>query len=431
MRARESQLDKTYPEPPGPGHLTIKAYDSRKQAMSDQHQAFHDNWAAQGGMPHHFDVGRLSSPMWQVYRNFFNKQHKEKKRPERAGKKRYRKPLKADWESKWEHPDKHGQTTKEMLNMTTEQRDIDEVTNNEWISNQVVDDVLKKDFVDLKHKSKNDGNAENIMVIPSTFWQAIGRLNVDPAELKRYAKYKFWKGQAPQDYSKVLIPFVDAGHWVLAVMNFEKDRLEIYDSKFKAESYYWSIRRSFKNFLKVANGDSGKLCDTFFLDTKVPHQSDGHSCGLYVIAFARSIMKHTPFPQTYDSAMNSTKDLEKVLRADRVHLVAKLQKYRTQKFRGHKYTGSQKDIADKAAAKAQRKQEKARKKAEEEAKKKEEEAKKKEEADAKQAQVREDGKKKMFEVMKTRQWKTPAPEPEPEAWRKPTIRKKATPRKRK
>jgi hypothetical protein len=65
--------------------------------------------------------------------------------------------LKADWESKWEHPDAHDLTTKEMLNMTAGANDAEEVATDQWLSNEVVDDILRKTFVDLKHKSKNDG----------------------------------------------------------------------------------------------------------------------------------------------------------------------------------------------------------------------------------------------------------------------------------
>jgi hypothetical protein len=81
FRSRDPQLNETYPAGDGSGHLTEKAYDSRKQAILDQHTKAHEKWAAQDGMPQHFDVGRLRSPMWQYYRKFFNKQLKEKKRP--------------------------------------------------------------------------------------------------------------------------------------------------------------------------------------------------------------------------------------------------------------------------------------------------------------------------------------------------------------
>jgi hypothetical protein len=241
---------------------------------------------------------------------------------------------------------------------------VEEVATDQWLSNEVVDDILRKTFVDLKYKSKNDGNAENILLVPSTFWQAIGKVDISEDELKRFARYKFWKGKRPQDYSKVLLPFVDKGHWILAVLNFQKDQLEIYDSKFKGEKYYWSIRRAFTNFLKVANGPGGKVCDTFFLDKDVPTQSDGLNCGMYVIAFGRSIMKHTPFPETYNSALNSTKDVQRQLTIDRGHIVRKLLKYQGSKFPGHKYKNSKQHQADEAQKQIE---EETRKKAEREA----------------------------------------------------------------
>jgi hypothetical protein len=36
FRSRDPQIGKVYPDGNGPGHLTEKAYDSRKQAILDE-----------------------------------------------------------------------------------------------------------------------------------------------------------------------------------------------------------------------------------------------------------------------------------------------------------------------------------------------------------------------------------------------------------
>jgi hypothetical protein len=275
-RIRDPQLNKIYPDPEGPGHLTKGAYEKRKEKVDSDHQTLHNQWEVQSGMPQQFDVGRLRSPMWQIYRDYFNKQIKQKKRPDTARNK-YKKPLKADWESKWEHPDKHGKTTKEMLKMDTTEQEARKLTNNQgknWLSDEIVEDILNKISVDLKHKRKNDGNAENILLVPSSFWQAVADADEDP-EFKRLAGFKFWKGKRPQDYSKVLFPFIDFGHWVLVVMNFEsaEGELEMYDSRNQIvpTQAYHGIRESIEAFLKVANGADGKLCKKFTVKA-VPHK---------------------------------------------------------------------------------------------------------------------------------------------------------------
>jgi hypothetical protein len=132
---------------------------------------------------------------------------------------------------------------------------------------------------------------------------------------------------------------------------------------------------------------------------------------MYVIALGRSIMKHTPFPETYDSAMNSTKDVQKQLTIDRGHIVRKLLKYQGQKFPGEKYKNSKKDKADQTQKEV------------------EGEARQKAEREERLAKIQEDGSKKLHSVLNT--WKKPSPPPEPEPWRKPSIFKKSTPRKKK
>jgi hypothetical protein len=112
--------------------------------------------------------------MWQVHRQQFRQSIKAGQRG-RLGtvKKRDRKALKTRWESKWEHPDQHAKTTQKFLHMDLADEELKTLDGHQWLSNFILNAILKRDFGKLKHKTKHGSNPNNISVIPSTVYERI------------------------------------------------------------------------------------------------------------------------------------------------------------------------------------------------------------------------------------------------------------------
>jgi hypothetical protein len=162
-RIRDPQLNKIYPDPEGAGHLTKGAYRQRKEKVDSDHETLHNNWQNQNGMPQQFDVGRLKSPMWQKDRDMFKPFIKEGSRTKiyttdhgNTIVKKKDKKYKTTWESKYEHPveSSYKVSTAKFLNMEVDPQDVDELPGDIWVSLYNLDDILKRDFENLKHKTK-------------------------------------------------------------------------------------------------------------------------------------------------------------------------------------------------------------------------------------------------------------------------------------
>jgi hypothetical protein len=90
--------------------------------------------------------------------------------------------------------------------------------------------------------------------------------------------------------------------------------------------------------LQIADKDEPdpKFCRKVEYKT-VPKQTDGYNCGMYVIAFARAIMRGDPLPDSYDRAINSSKDVIATIAARRQKYFKKHSAYETDQFDATKF----------------------------------------------------------------------------------------------
>jgi hypothetical protein len=270
---------------------------------------------------------------------------------------------------------------------------------------------------------------ENILLLPSHTWQAI-----EVGDREKAMRIKRRKGKRPQDYSRVILPLVtgagSSAHWILVVMNFKADRLEVYDS---FHHDYPKVVEKIQAFLE----SDGKKLSNVFYSKAVPKQDDGYNCGMYAIAFARAVMRNRPFPDSYDTAKHDTADVLSTIEKDIQKYADKLNSFRTDTFDSSKYrskiTEREKQSAIRTLAKSKRKVKKHEEhKAKKEAKKKAKiEAKAEAERLAKEAEegriekLKELGRTKMQQILNRPK---PVPKSEPElpksiiTWKTPQKR---------
>jgi len=136
-------------------------------------------------------------------------------------------------------------------------------------------------------------------------------------EAEGYSGVKEWLENSKfLDFDKVLFPINLPGHWVLAVINFGKRRLEYYDSisapksskKVSKDSMGNTIMKKLLNMIVIACQDNigTQYCvpkdfkEEFkkmqlFTVPKIPKQTDADSCGLFVCWYMKSIVVNCPF----------------------------------------------------------------------------------------------------------------------------------------
>nr|GMC58560.1 putative Ulp1 protease family catalytic domain-containing protein [Ipomoea batatas] len=94
----------------------------------------------------------------------------------------------------------------------------------------------------------------------------------------------------------VLVPCNIGFHWILTVININKDIVYMLDPlgpRLRNDDWKHVVDMAMKMFHAVGNGKKGRSKTTWEI-VKAPRQPDNNQCGFYVMAYMRTLIEHMP-----------------------------------------------------------------------------------------------------------------------------------------
>jgi hypothetical protein len=237
-----------------------------------------------------FDVGRLSSPMWWLYRQRFKeKAHQNQKVP---------------WTSKWQDPEPFKLPIKDFMNLPYSDLSMREtmlsdpnypgIIASDGQTDDIVDSQLKYDLAKLKHSPKYTGKTlPKVLLIPSEFSMKL--LGPHQNEAQAHAIFnKALKGRNIHDFDSIVIPFViqhDPMHHHSILVEIRRTAIVTYDGSHKHKPVYpekAAVGPALNHMLETYYHERGRAV---IHSGDFPRQRDHWNCTMLTIAMAKAIFR--------------------------------------------------------------------------------------------------------------------------------------------
>lgn len=143
---------------------------------------------------------------------------------------------------------------------------------------QWINDAVLNSYLSICFNSIDEYDERKIGLTNSFFMKTIERDG-------NYQAASFWqgiKGQPINKYDLFFIPICSGYHWILAVIDFISNEIQIYDS---LHGQYSSIVKTLNGFLRFQGLDT---LHSYY--PMVPTQRNGYDCGVFVMEFGRCLL---------------------------------------------------------------------------------------------------------------------------------------------
>lgn len=142
---------------------------------------------------------------------------------------------------------------------------------------QWINDAVLNSYLSICFNSINENDKRKIGLTNSFFMKSIERDGYETASC-----WQGIKGQPINKYDQFFIPICSGNHWILAVIDFISNEIQIYDSLHGEYSRIIKILNGFLQFQGIK-----QLRATYPL---VPTQRNGYDCGVFVMEFGRCLL---------------------------------------------------------------------------------------------------------------------------------------------